>query len=290
MLRRLLLAGLAAASLARAEEPLRVVATFSILADMVRRVGRENVAVTELVGPDADPHAYEPRPTDLHAIWAARLLVENGLGLEGWLERLPAAAHFSGVTVVASRQVVPRQVTEGGAAATDPHAWQDPRNGVLYARAIAEGLAQADPARADGYLRAADEYIAEIEATDAWIAQRFAAIPPERRRIITTHDAFGYYGARYGIELLAAEGIGTESEPSARGLAALIAEIRREKVRAVFLENMTDPRLVRMIARETGAVLGGTVYSDALSPPGGPAPSYLMMLRHNTTVFAQAMA
>jgi len=289
MLRRCVLAGLTMVPLAaRAAGLLRVVASFSVLGDLVRQVGGEAVVVETLVGPDGD--VYEPRPRDLHTVMAAGVLVRNGLGLEGWMERLTGAADFTGRIVVAAAKVVPRTMTEaGGAIATDPHAWQDPRNGMLYVQAIADGLVAADPGGAAGYRAAAEGYAGQVAAMDRWIASVLGAIPAEQRRIITTHDAFGYYGARYGVEFLSAEGISTEFEPSARSIAALVQQIRREKVRAVFIENMTSPRMAEMLARETGAVLGGTVYSDALSPSGGPAASYLAMLRHNTGLFAAAM-
>jgi zinc/manganese transport system substrate-binding protein len=289
MRRRCLLAGLAAVPVAaRAAAPkLRVVASFSILSDMVHQLG---APVDTLVGPDQDVHIYEPRPKDLRRLATANLLVRNGLGLEGWMDRLAGASGFKGPVVVAAADVAPRTIKEGGAIATDPHAWQDPRNGALYITAIAEGLVTADPANEALYRAAANSTRAAILATDAWIAQKLAPIPPGRRRIITKHDAFGYYGARYGIEFLAPEGISTEFEPSAKAIAALVAQIRRENIRAVFIENMTSPRMARMLARETGAVLGGTVYSDALSQPGGPAATYLDMLRHNTALFAAAMA
>jgi zinc/manganese transport system substrate-binding protein len=193
--------------------------------------------------------------------------------------------------VVAADQVTPRSMKQdGGAIATDPHAWQDPANGRLYVRAITDGLAAADPANAAFYRSAAARFSAAIAQVDAWNEAKLAPIPAAQRRIITTHDAFGYYGARYGIEFLSAEGISTEFEPSAKAIAALVGQIKREKVRAVFIENMTSPRMAQMLASETGAVLGGTVYSDALSPAGGPAPTYLAMLRHNTGLFADAMA
>ena len=276
---------------ALAVEKPRVMATFSILADLVSQVSGGAVSVEALVGPDGDVHVYEPRPKDLRTLLAAALVVRNGLGLEGWMDRLTAASGYKGRIVVAAEKVTPRTMTEnGGAIATDPHAWQDPRNAILYVQAIADGLASADPSGAATYHDAASRYVAEIAQTDTWIETTLAAIPPERRRIITTHDAFGYYGARFGIELLSAEGVSTESEPSAKAIAALVRQVEREKVRAVFIENMTSPRIAQMLARETGAVLGGTVYSDALSPPGGPAPSYLDMLRHNTTLFAEAMS
>jgi zinc/manganese transport system substrate-binding protein len=171
----------------------------------------------------------------------------------------------------------------------DPHAWQNPRNGVIYARNIATGLTAADPIDAEAWRANAAAYIAEIERLDAWIEGQFALIPIAARRIITTHDAFGYYGDRYGITFLAVEGLATDAEPSAKAIAALVAQIKREGARTVFLENMADPRLARMLARETGATVSGPLYSDALSKPDGLAPDYLTMLRYNTGLFLRAM-
>jgi zinc/manganese transport system substrate-binding protein len=265
------------------------VASFSILADMVRRVGGGLIDVVSLVPPDADAHVYQPTAADSRALTTAALLVENGLGFEGWMARLGAASDFRGIRVVAATGVTPRMMREGAATSLDPHAWQDPRNGVIYVRNIAEGLTAASPDHAAAWRANAATYGAEIERTDAWIAGQFARIPPAARRIITTHDAFGYYGERYGVSFLAAEGISTDAEPSAKGIAALVGQIRREGVRTVFLENMTDPRITNMLARETGATVSGPLYSDALSKPDGPAPDYLTMLRYNTTLFARAM-
>lgn len=297
MRRRPLLLTLSAAPLAtlakpvQAAVPLRVVASFSILGDLVAQVARQRANVATLVGPDQDVHVYEPRPRDLSMVANADLLVRNGLELEGWMDRLTQAAGFRGRIVTAAAKVTPRTMREdGGALATDPHAWQDPRNAILYVEAIRDGLAAAAPPDASAFQAAADRFSQAVRETDSWAEAMFSAIPRERRRIITTHDAFGYYGARYGIEFLAAEGISTDAEPSAKAVAALIAQVKREKVRAVFLESMTSGRLARMLAQETGARLGGTVYSDALSPPGGPAPTYLAMLKHNTTLFAAAMS
>ncbi len=273
---------------AKAEtQKLRAVASFSILADMVRQIGDARVAVTSIVPPEGDAHGYQIRPADARAVKEAGLTVVNGLGLDNWMQRLVRSAEFNGVLTVATAGLTPRKLP--GSAAIDPHAWQDPRNGAFYARAIGEGLATADPAGADAYRAAASGFAAEVLRMDAWIAEQFAGIPPASRRIITTHDAFGYFGARFGIGFLAAQGISTEAEPSARAIAALIAQIKQEKIRAVFIENMTDPRLAQMLMRETGAVLGGTVYSDALSKSDGPAATYLDMLRHNTGLFVAAM-
>lgn len=291
MRRRHLLAGLGLFPIAaRAASPMPVIASFSILGDLVRQVGGAAVKVDALVGPNQDVHVYEPTPGDLRALLRARLLVVNGLGLEGWMDRLTRAVQYKGVTVVAAEKVVPRTMREdSGAIATDPHAWQDPRNAMLYVAAITTGLAAADSPNASVYHDASARYTARIAGMDDWASARLSQIPHDQRRIITTHDAFGYYGARYGIEFLAPEGISTEFEPSAKAIAALIAQIKREKIRAIFIENMTSPRMAQMLAQETGAVLGGTVYSDALSPPGGQAATYLDMLKHNTTLFAEAM-
>lgn len=282
MLRRHLLVTLALSPLtARAAEPLRVLASFSILADMARQIAGPLAVVDSLVPADGDAHEYQPSPRDLRTLLQSALLIRNGLGLEGWMDRLTGAAGYKGRVVTAAARVTPR--------GTDPHAWQDPRNAVLYVQAIAAGLEAADPANAAIYAANGTAYAARIAQTDAWIESTLSAIPPRDRRIVTTHDAFGYYGARYGVEFLAAQGIDPETEPSAKAIATLVRQIKRENIRAVFLENMTAPNIARMLARETGATLGGTVYSDALSPQGGPAATYLDMLRHNTALFAAAM-
>jgi zinc/manganese transport system substrate-binding protein len=277
---------------AGAATALPVVASFSILADLARQVGGPAVAVTSLVPPDGDVHAYEPRPSDLRTLKGARLVVVNGLGLEGWTDRLLAASGTAAPVVTASAGVTPRILGEsghGGAGATDPHAWQDPRNGLIYVRNIADGLAAVAPADAAALRGRAEDTARRIAETDAWIARQVATVPPEKRRILTSHDAFGYFGARYGIEFRGIEGIDTEAEPSAAAIAALIGQIRAEGIKAVFVETMTSPRLARMVARESGAVLGPTVYSDALSPQGGPADTYLKMFRHNVPLFVSAM-
>lgn len=266
-----------------------VVASFSILADLARRVGGNLINVTSLVPPDADVHVFQPDAASSRSLAAANMLVENGLGLEGWLTRLAQASDFHGVRVIASHGVTPRQMREGDAIALDPHAWQNPRNGVIYVENIAAGLAAADPSHRDAWHTNATAFIAEITQTDAWIAAQFAAIPAAARRIVTTHDAFGYYGDRYGVTFLAAEGISTDAEPSAKGIAALVRQVKQERVHMVFLENMTDSRITRTLAQETGATVAGPLYSDALSKPDGPAPDYISMLRYNTAWFVRAM-
>ena len=288
MHRRTLLLAAASAPLmrpARAAAPLEIVATFSILADMTRQIGGPAVTVKSLVPIDGDAHAYQPRPSDLRGLRDAGLVVMNGLGFEGWMERLLQAAGTTAPVVTASAGVVPRSLADG----TDPHAWQDPANGIRYASNIADGLAKADPARADLYRARARDYAAAITETGTWIEQQLAGVPKEKRKILTSHDAVVYYGARYDIEFHGIEGLNTETEPSAAQITTLVKLIHAEGIKAVFVENMTSPRLAQMISRETGAVLGPAVYSDALSAPNGPAPTYLRMFRHNTALFAKAM-
>lgn len=264
------------------------VASFSILAGMVRQVGGARVAVTAIVGPDADAHVYEPTPADAAAVAGADLFVVNGLGFEGWMDRLVEATGYTGPLVVASAGVTPRAAADEPGEA-DPHAWQDLRNGVLYVKAIAAGLCAVDMAGCASYEANAAHYIEALEALDATIRARLAAVPEARRKVITSHDAFGYFGAAYGVTCLAPEGMSTESEASAAGVARLITQIREEGVSAVFIENMTDGRLVRQIAQETGVVLGGELYADALSPADGPAAHYLDMFRHNADLLVPAM-
>jgi zinc/manganese transport system substrate-binding protein len=289
MQRRTLLLSAAALGAGAADaEPasaLQVVASFSILADMVREVGGPAVSVKSLVPTDGDAHTYQPRPSDLRSLQAAGLVVMNGLGMEGWMDRLLPSAGITGPVVIASAGVTARRMGEG----TDPHAWQDPANGVLYANNIAAGLAKADPAKAEFYRARAQDYTGQITQAGTWIDRQLAGVPKAKRKILTSHDAFFYFGARYHIEFHGIEGLDTETEPSAGQIATLIRLIKAENIKAVFVENMTSPRLAQMIARETGAVLGPTVYSDALSPPQGPASTYLKMFNHNVPLFARAM-
>ena len=267
-----------------------IVATFSILADMASRIGGDRVSVATLVGPGADAHTFQPRPSDLVRLKDAAVLVENGLGLEGWLARMVRSSGFKGRRITATDGIKPRTFQEGGRTVTDPHVWQDPRLARTMVATIAAGLAAADSANAAAYADRAGAFATEIGAADAEILRAIEAIPASKRKVITSHDAFGYYGARYGITFRAAQGISTESEPTARDLARLAAQIRRDGIKAVFVETMADPRLAAALARESGAIVGPPVYSDNLSPPRGPAATYLDMLRHNTAAFTAAMA
>lgn len=296
--RRLVLAAplLGLTTPARAAAPLKIVASFSILADLIEQVGGTRVRVTPLVGPDQDLHAFEPRPSDLRAIAEADLMAINGLGLEPWAERLATAANYRKPGLVASRGVQPLIAGQhrhtGGAhthGAFDPHAWQDVANTRLYIATIRDGLAAADPEGAPHYAAAAIAYLAQLDRLDLDIRAAFLPIPRNRRKIVTSHDAFSYYGDAYDIDFLAPQGLSTAAEPSARDLAALIAQIRREHVTALFLENTARPALLETVARETNTRIGGRLYADALTGPSGPAPTYLAMMRHNTRTLAAAL-
>ena len=300
---------------ASAADKVKVVASFSILGDMVQRVGGDRVEVVTLVKRDSDAHVFSPTPADAKTLSGADTFFVNGLGFEGWMERLEKSSGFKGKTVVMSKGVKPLTMEEEeghhhGAAAehdhdhddhakdehdddhevTDPHAWQDLANGKLYVANIRDGLTEADPQGRAVYEANAAEYLAALDQEDAAVKAAIALLPPERRKIITSHDAFGYFSKAYGLEIIAPEGVSTESEASAQDVAKIIRQIKVEKIPAVFLENVTDRRLLDQIARETGAKIGGTLYSDALSGPDGPAPTYLEMFRHNVGALTAALS
>ena len=280
-----------------AAEPVPVVASFSILGDLVRVVGGERVSVTTLVGPDEDAHVFEPKPTDAKALVQSRVLVINGLGFEPWAQKLAKSAGYKGETMVASKGVKPLAMAEEKGHEgkghphdeADPHAWQNPLNVVLYTRNIAAALAKTDPAGATAYQANASAYVKELQALDAWAKAQFAAIPADKRKVITSHDAFGYLAAQYQIGFLAPQGVSTAAEPSAKEVAQLIRQIQREKIRAVFVENMSNPRLLAQLGKDTGVTVGPALYVDALSAAGGPADSYLRLMRHNVTQLAAGM-
>lgn len=266
-----------------------VVASFTVLADMATEVGGSHVHVRSLVGPNGDPHAYEPSPGDAKTIAAADLILVSGLGLEGWMDRLITASGTKGVVVVASRGVSSRHMQEDGKQIADPHAWNSAANGVIYVRNITQALAAADSADASAVAANGARYEAELQALDSWARQEVATIPPAKRKVITSHDAFGYLGDAYGIEFRAPIGFSTESEAGAGDVAALITQMKREGIKAVFLESSADPRMVQQIAAATGAHLGGTLYAEALSAPAGPAGTYARMFRYNIDTLVKGM-
>ena len=338
----LLVLSFAAPVAAQSDEAIPVVATFSILGDMVERIGGEHVDVTTLVGPDGDTHVYQPTPADARAVSEAEILVVNGLHFEGWLDRLIDASEFSGVRVVATHGIEPLPAEHGAHdehaeedehddhaehddhgddddhaehdehddhgehamhddhaedddhhahdhGAFDPHAWQSLRHATVYVDNIAAALSKADPENAGTYYRNREAYVKELEALDSEIQEIVAGLPEGSRTVVTSHDAFQYFGHDYGLTFIAPQGLSTESEVSAQDVARLIHQIRDLGIRAVFIENIADSRLLERIAEETGAVIGGTLYPGALSGPDGPAPTYLDMMRHNAMTLAQAL-
>ncbi len=381
----LLALSLSAPAIAQSDRPMPVVATFSILGDMVKRIGGEHIVVTTLVGPNGDTHVFQPTPDDARAVSEATILVVNGLQFEGWLDRLIDASDFDGIRVVATEGIEPiafddehdqgdnldvhaeevghdddhdhdehaeeaghdddhdhdehaeeaghdddhdhdEHAEEAGHdddhdhdehaeaaahdhddehddkahaearhdhhdhGAFDPHTWHSLSNAVDYVDNITAALAQADPANAADFYQNRAAYVAEIEALDAEIREILAALPAERRIVVTSHDAYQYFGREYGLTFIAPQGLSTESEASAKDVARLIQQIRERGIRAVFIENIGDVRLLEQIANETGATIGGTLYPGALSGPDGPAPTYLDMMRHNAMTLAQALA
>jgi zinc/manganese transport system substrate-binding protein len=269
-----------------AQDKVKVVASFSILGDLVKNVGGDGVEVATLVGPGGDAHVYSPSPADARTLAAARLIVLNGLGFEGFIDRLVQASGTKAVIAVASAGVTPRR-SEGGAI--DPHAWQAVGNAEIYVKNIRDALIKVDPAGRETYEANAAAYLARLDRLDRDVRAAISSIPPARRKVITTHDAFGYFGAAYGIAFIAPLGVSTETEASARDIARIIRQVRQDDVPALFVENVSDPRLLRRISAETAARIGGTLYSDQLSGPDGPASTYIDMIRHNVSEIVAAL-
>lgn len=303
LIRLLVFVGLAAVSAntdaaAQAPSKLKVVATFSILADFARNVGGDLVDVTALVGPNGDVHVYTPSVADAEAIGDSGLVIVNGLGLEGWLPRLVKSSGSRATIVVATHGILPRKISAGGIPSRDrdagpvddPHAWQSVAGAEIYVANIRDAMVAADPANAETYRRNASAYLARLDALDHDIREALAPIPLDRRKVTSTHDAFGYFAAAYDITFVAPQGVSTETEPSARDVATIITQIKKENIPAVFLENISDPRLIRQISSETRAAIGGTLYSDSLTEENGEAPSYIEMVRHNVRMIVNALA
>ena len=290
------LAALFVAPGARAQDRLNVIASFSILGDFVKNVGGDRVEVGTLVGPNGNAHVYAPSPADAKKVADAKLVFVNGLGFEGWLERLVKASGTKAPIVVATKGIKPlERAGEHGHdhdhdhGRTDPHAWQSVANAKIYVANIRDALIAADPAGKDAYSANAAAYLAKLDALDRDVREVVAKIPADRRRVITSHSAFGYFQDAYGVNFTAPQGVSTEAEASAKDVAAMIAQIKKQKAAAVFLENVTDPRLVEQIARETGAKVGGTLYSDALTDDKGDATTYIDLIRHNLRQLASAL-
>jgi zinc/manganese transport system substrate-binding protein len=286
------LAALLCAGPAAAQEKVKVVASFSILADFVKNVGGDRLDLVSLVGANGDAHVYAPSPADAKKIADAKLVFVNGLGFEGWMSRLVKASGTKATVVTVTKGMRSRKMEGGQGHAhedADPHAWQSIANAKVYVGNIRDALIAADPAGQGAYETNATGYLAKLDALETEVKATIGKIPADRRRIITTHDAFGYFHDAYGIDFIAPVGVSTDSEASARDIARIITQIKKQKIPAVFMENISDPRLVKRIADETGAKIGGTLFSDALSDDKGPAPSYLEMIRNNIRQFSTAL-
>lgn len=269
------------------------VASFSILGDLLREVAGERMEIRVIAGTDVDAHHFQPRPSHAEAVRGARLVLRNGAGFDNWFNRLIASSGFNGVNVLATEGLALRRTaptpghSHGG---QDPHAWQDARLAIGYLRNIEAGLVRADAAGGAAYRAAAAAAIARLEALDAWVRAEIARVPEARRIVITSHDAFAYFGAAYGVRFLAPQGVGLQSEPSAQQVANLIRQIRAQNITAIFMENMSNPATLRRLAEEAGVTLRGRLYADALSPADGPAATYEAMMRHNVGLMVAAMA
>jgi zinc/manganese transport system substrate-binding protein len=287
-----LAAGIALPLPALAQEKLPVVASFSILGDFVREIGGERVSVALLVGPDGDAHVYSPTPADAKTVAGAKLVVVNGLKFEGWLTRLIKSSGTKATVATATAGITPLKMADDhghGHGGEDPHAWQSVANARLYVGNVKDALVAADPAGKAAYETNATAYLAKLDTLENEIKATVARIPADRRKAITSHDAFGYFAKAYGIEFIAPQGVSTESEASAKDVARIIRQIKAQKVPAVFLENITNPRLAEQIARESGAKIGGRLYSDALSAESGPAGTYIAMMKHNISQIEKAL-
>jgi zinc/manganese transport system substrate-binding protein len=304
MLRRCFVAGLAlvaaltVSGAAYAQDKLKVLASFSILSDLTRNVGGDRVDVATLVGPGGDAHVYTPTPADARNVAAAKLVIVNGLGFEGWMARLVKSAGNKATVITVTKGITPRKEKaaahghkhDHGHDDADPHAWQSVANAKIYVANIRDALIVADGDGATAYRANADAYLAKLDALDREVRDAVAKVPAERRKVISTHDAFGYFAEAYGIAFIAPQGVSTESEATARDVARIIGQVRKEKIPAVFLENVSDPRLMRRISQESGAKLGGTLISDALTDEKGAAPTYIDMVRYNIKALTSALA
>jgi zinc/manganese transport system substrate-binding protein len=276
-----------------AHKKIEVLTSFSILADFVKVVGKEHVHVRSIVPCDSDPHVYQPTPDVAIFLSHADLVVINGLGFEGWISRLLEASHYKGVVLVATQGIVPRVLLNPAFPQSppvpDPHAWHNVKHAIIYIQNIRDALIKVDPVHQEDYRKQAQEYVEELSKLDRWIQINFTKIPLNKRKIISAHDAFGYFAECYGLKIYALQGISTESEPSAKEIAQTINLINKDKIRALFAENITSHHLIEQIALETNIMIGGILYSDGLSKPQGPADNYLKLMRHNVTTLLNVL-
>ncbi|MGI4852198.1 MAG: metal ABC transporter solute-binding protein, Zn/Mn family [Janthinobacterium lividum] len=279
--------------IAQETKKLKVVVSFSILADFAKIIGGDEIDLASIVPLNSDPHVYQPSPDIAALITQADLIIINGLEFEGWMTRLLEATKFQGKVVIVSNGVIPRVLYNptlpSALPVSDPHAWHDVHQAMIYVKNISMALAQGDPAHAALYHQRTQDYLKKLEHLDFWIINTFREIPGEQQKIISAHDAFGYFAARYGLKMYALQGISTESEPSAKQVADLINLIKQEQIKALFVENMTSHRLLQQVADETHIDIGGTLYTDSLSDDKGPAKTYFDMMTHNVSTIVKAI-
>jgi zinc/manganese transport system substrate-binding protein len=280
------ISGMASASAA----PLKAVASITIIADLVHQVGGDLVEVKSIVGPNGDAHSYEPKPQDSKTLSEAQIVFVNGLGLDPWIEKMTTSSGFKGPLVITTQGIKTHEFQEDGKKVVDPHAWQDLSNGQIYVANIAKALCAVDSKDCATFNANATAYSAKLAALDKDLKTRFAALPEASRQVVTTHDAFGYFAIAYGLHFLAPEGFATEAEPSAAAVAKLVRQIKHDKIKALFFENMSDNRVIEAIAKETGVRAGPPLYADALSKPGEPGATYLAMFKYNTDTLLKALS
>jgi ABC-type Zn uptake system ZnuABC Zn-binding protein ZnuA len=271
---------------------LPVVVSWSILGDVVRQVGGDRVSLTVLIGPGGDPHHLNASPADLRAIGGARVIFENGLGLEPWMDRHYASAKSRARRVAVSQGIEPRRVDEAGRRAEpDPHIWFDPTLMMRAADTIRDALIEADPANADTYSANGAAYVELLQALDGWIARQVETIPPRQRALVTSHDTFWYFSRRYGFEVVgfAIASFAPDVEPSARDIAVLVSRIRAARVPAIFPETVSDSRLLQRAATEANVRLAPELYTDALGDPSSAGGTYLGMMQHNASTIVTSL-
>ncbi|MDR7143087.1 metal ABC transporter solute-binding protein, Zn/Mn family [Rhizobium sp. BE258] len=281
---------IAASAMPASAETLKTVASFTVLADVVKQVGGDHVTVTSLVGPNGDPHEFEPSPADAKHLKAAQVTFVSGEGLEGWMDRLITASGYKGTPVTVSEGIDTRTMEEDGKTVTDPHVWNSPVNVKIWVKNIEKALSDADPADAAAFRTNAERYTKTLDELNSYAHAKFDAMPEDRRKVLTSHDAFGYFGREYKVSFLAPLGVSTETEASAADVAKLIEQIKTEHVKTYFFENSNDPRLVKQVAKATGAEPGGELYVESLSDAKGPAPTYEKMFRYNVDQITAAIA
>ncbi len=279
-------------SAAAMAEKLKVVASFSILGDIVRNVGAEHIEVIDIVGPNSDAHIFHPTPLTAQQIAEADVIFINGLGFEGWIERLIEASGFKGPVVTVTKGITAKTFADSNQSyniVNDPHAWHSIANIKIYVKNITKALQEFDASHALDYQQHAERYLAQLDDLEEWVQRAFQQVPLAKRKAITAHDAFQYFGHEYGITFLAPVGVSTVSEPSAHEVVKLIEQIKRESIKAVFVENIANSRLINQIAKEAKVDVSGVLYSDALSEPSGPAANYISMMRHNVSTLVKVM-